>query len=391
MKPQRLVLAMLLSVVLLAACSSPESARTNVTATTTSATPISSATPTSPSTSDTSNPPIATPSSSSIALRDPVLVAPGPGPLAIVRAGNDLVGVQPGNPVLWKVPGAVSSLDGSAVAWVSVGHGRTTVVVNDTRSAATTGTWTIEGELSASVVAPKGRFVALVSHLSGETRLVVVHAASNTITDRTLRGHVRPEAFSIDGATLFALDDRPAAKPTYYRVQAINVATGDRYDTNDRDKAEQPEDMTGSSVRAVVTPDGKVLSTLYRNPGKTPAAFVHVLNLEMGYTYCADLPLPFGTGAVGTDSIALSPDGATLMVSSAGRFATVDLEPLRTYGDSPIAIKVTSTSPTTAPLLNPLGAAATADGILDVRDGAVHLGSRSTTVVGVESLLAVAV
>jgi Mrp family chromosome partitioning ATPase len=320
----KLQMFLLVPVALIAACSSSGSVRATVQETTPTSTIVQT------TSSPTVGPSSTTPSSSTIAKRSRAnVVEPKAGPLAIVQAGTDLVGVQPGNPVLWSLPGAVTALDGSAVASAVVGEGRTTAVVNDTRSAASIGTWTIDGELAVSVVAPKGRFVALVGYVPGQTRLVVIDASSGKITDRMLKGHVRPEAFRVDGTALFALDDRPAVNPTYYRVQSIDVATGDRYDVNDRDKAELPEDMTGSSVRAVATSDGTMLATLYRNPGKTPAAFVHVLNLSLGYTYCADLPAPFGSGAAGTDSIALSPDGASVFVSSAGAFATIGIDALR--------------------------------------------------------------
>jgi hypothetical protein len=386
MKPQRLMLATLVSVVLLAACSSSGSLRTKVQESAPTSSVVQATSPT------TVRAPLTAPSTSPAGERSrPTAVAAGAGPLAIVQAGDDLVGVQPGKPVLWSLPGAVTALDGSVVAAVAVSGGRTSVVVYEARSAESIGTWTIDGELEVSVVAPKGRFVALVGYTPNQTRLVVIDAANGKVTDRTLKGHLRPEAFRVDGTALFALDDRPAANPTYYRVQSIDVATGDRYDVNDRDKTVQPEDMTGSSVRAVATPDGTMLSTLYRNAGKKPAAFVHVLNLALGYTYCADLPEPFGLGAAGTDSIALSPDGASVFVSSAGAFATIGLQALRDFGGGEADLmKVTATPPTTVGLLNPLGAAATPSGIVEVVDGAVRLGSLSTPVVGLTSLLAVA-
>ena len=102
-----------------------------------------------------------------------------------------------------------------------------------------------------------------------------------------LSGNLRPEAFSVDGTLIFALDYRG----DHYRVQTINLASGERYDTSDRDKVVQPEDMHGSSVRGVMSADRTLLATLYRDPGnaKEPA-FVHVLDLEHGWSYCADLP-----------------------------------------------------------------------------------------------------
>ena len=65
--------------------------------------------------------------------------------------------------------------------------------------------------------------------------------------------------------------------------------------------------MHGHAVHGVMSEDRTLLATLYRNPANTDEpAFVHVLDLQHGWSYCADLPVPFGTGAPGTDLIELT-------------------------------------------------------------------------------------
>jgi hypothetical protein len=319
--------------------------------------------------------------------------APNGRPLAVIQAGNDVLGVQPGFEPLWRMRDAVVAIDGSAILTTkpdtTADQPRTIAEVFDTRSGAGLGRWTIDGAVTGSVVAPDGKHVALTADRGLNTRIVVINAETGVIRDFGATGHVRPEVFQRDGSYLFVLDDRPAAAPTYYRVQSIEVATGQRFDTNSRDKGEEREDMTGAPVRAISSADGVMLSTLYRNPGKNPTAFVHIINLEMGYTYCADLPAPFGTGAPGTDSIALSPDGKQVLVASAGSFATINLEQARQYDSTPVSMTTSLVPPPHADLLNPRGAVSTPDGIVEVIDGHVRLGGRATPVDATATLLAV--
>ena len=49
--------------------------------------------------------------------------------------------------------------------------------------------------------------------------------------------------------------------------------------------------MHGHAVHGVMSADRTLLATLYRNPGDDDEpAFVHVLDLQDGWSYCADLP-----------------------------------------------------------------------------------------------------
>ena len=74
--------------------------------------------------------------------------------------------------------------------------------------------------------------------------------------------------------------------------------------------------MHGTSVRGVLNADHTLLATLYRNPGDADEpAFVHILDLQNGWAYCADLPAPFGTGPEGSDHIELTP-ADTVIVST---------------------------------------------------------------------------
>jgi hypothetical protein len=375
---------LLITIATVASCStgSPRAVRTTVPPTTF---PVATAT--------------SAPVTTAVAPSEPATTTPvavtNSGPLAIVRSGRDVLGVQPGQAPLWRVSDSVVALDGSAMltATPKAGSAVTRVEVFDTRSAKMLGHWEVDGTVEASVVAPKGRYVALAHDLGTRTRLVVIDGTTGTVTDRELAGQVRPEAFSVQGALesihLYALDYRPALNPTHYRVQTIDVATGERFDTNSRDKSVEPEDMTGTFVRAIASEQGDMLATLYRNPGKRPAAFVHILNLAFAYSYCADLPEPFGSSAPGTDAIALTDHGKSLLVASGDSFATIDFAAVRDYGPSPVSITVSTAPSQLKDLLNPHGAVRTDAGVVDVVDGSVRLAGKVTPVGDTAILLAV--
>jgi hypothetical protein len=58
---------------------------------------------------------------------------------------------------------------------------------------------------------------------------------------------------------------------------------------------------------------------------------VHVLDTELGWAYCLDLPAPFGTGPAAAMTIAVTPDGRRLLVAdlAAGHLAVADTETLK--------------------------------------------------------------
>ncbi len=90
----------------------------------------------------------------------------------------------------------------------------------------------------------------------------------------------------------------------------------------------------------MLSADRTLLSTLYRNPrdGDEPA-FVHVLDLQNGWSYCADLPPPFGTGAVGSDSIASSStDTVIVSAANAPRVAEIHIDEVHIPGGPPVTV-----------------------------------------------------
>jgi hypothetical protein len=269
----------------------------------------------------------------------------GPPKLAQFDKGIGAVSAESSTPI-WFEPDAVPALDGSAV--FSIRHDDTTgsdrLVRIDTSNGGVTATWPLRSGLSIGAVAPAGRWIALTDRRPGygsqsraSTEVVVFDPrAGAEVHRRALTGDVQPEAFSVDGSLMFALDYRG----DHYRVQTIDLRSGDRYDTSDRNKIVPVEDMHGRAVHGVMSADGTLLATLYRNPGNVEEpAFVHVLDLKNGWSHCADLPAPFGTGPPGTDAIELTPhDTVVVAATQAQRLAEIHIEAVHTPGTSPVPV-----------------------------------------------------
>jgi hypothetical protein len=240
-------------------------------------------------------------------------------------------------------PAAVAALDDSARFSLRADA----LVRLDPQTGSVLSTWPrTKGMVSISAVSPGGRWVALTDHASGydiatqrtSTQLTVFDAKAGAATRHlALSGDVQPEAFSVDGTLVFALDHRG----DHYRVQTIILETGRRVDTSNRDKTIEREDMHGTTVRGVLNADRTVLATLYRDPSNADdPAFVHILDLVHGWAYCADLPAPFGTGTPGSDRIELTPaDTVVVTTTEASRIAEIHIDEVLTPSADPITVK----------------------------------------------------
>lgn len=158
-----------------------------------------------------------------------------------------------------------------------------------------------------------------------QTKLVVL----NTLTLRTntydFTRNLEPEAFGIANTFVFVIDHRPATNPTFYKVSAIDLATGTFLELQGPDKTPL-DDMTGTARHSVASRSGDQLYTLYvqhkhtaahegMDPNALPvAAFIHVLDLRGVWAACIDLP-GFGHGPVEAATIALTDDGGEIVVT----------------------------------------------------------------------------
>lgn len=238
-------------------------------------------------------------------------VASSAPPIALIRTTTGISAVTAGtDPIVWSASNATAAPDGSAV-FTTAADGTLTEL--DPRTGATVHSWPVPGGVAPVVVSPDGTVVALSDRPTGynsetqprpTTRLVVVDGISGAIShDLSITGDVEPEAFSVDRNYLFVLDHRG----DHYRVQTLDLATGERSDLIDRDK-EPADDMRGRAVHSVMSSDRSQLATLYINPDNTvEPAFVHVLNLN-GSSYCVHLADEFANGPARSQSIERTAD-----------------------------------------------------------------------------------
>jgi hypothetical protein len=220
--------------------------------------------------------------------------------LTVASASGQVAGVT-------RLPGAWLPLSagasGKSVALVPLGHG--------------------------NPYAPAGRTAS---------RMLVARAGTAPMT-LNLAGNWVPDTFTLDDSGLFAIEWLPSAAPDHYRVRGIDFATGRPTQLFTRDKVPVPvgaeDKMRGVRGNAVFGSSDTVLFTLYtRQPGTTPAptgvewdnAFIHTLHLAERWTFCVDLPKPFGLDPNAGHALAITPDDTGLFVVDAtgGRVALVD-------------------------------------------------------------------
>ncbi|MGY0004255.1 YncE family protein [Micromonospora sp. I033] len=254
------------------------------------------------------------------------------------------------------IPRAVATADGTWV-FASAPEGPDTACWRiHTPTGDTSAKAVLPGRWVPQAVSAEGTGVALTptgvtvngGRPPGRETTPVLVADVNGVRHRVdLRGNVVPEAFTADRTGLFVLEWLPATAPDRYRVRVVDLATGTPGPLSTRDKAAVPpgaeEEMRGDGRQAVLAPDRTVLYTLYTHqpghqhtrdlvsgrPGNAHA-FVHTLHLRERWAYCIDLPHPFGEATAAGHAMAMSPDGARLLVTdvSSGTVADISTEEL---------------------------------------------------------------
>jgi DNA-binding beta-propeller fold protein YncE len=263
---------------------------------------------------------------------------------------------------LIMVRGTASHLVGTAVyapdaatIYVTVADGDSATVLEtlDTVSGQTRSRVGLPGRWTPRITSPDGGLVALTA--PGEARSTGRQQTTIVVADRTgerrrldLPGNYQPDAFRSDGGGLFVLDWLPATAPDRYRVRVVDLATGAPGPLFTRGKVPVPagaeEEMRGEGRQAVFAPGAQTLYTLYTHQpdhqhtrdllagGRSTEvhAFVHTLDLQVGWAYCLDLPEPFGHGPADGHTIAISVDGGRLFVAdrTSGRLAVASTEDL---------------------------------------------------------------
>lgn len=244
----------------------------------------------------------------------------------------------------------ITSPDLARVYERTIRHGRGVLKTRDSASGRLLSRTRIPRALEVAVASSTGDHLALIEPHEPSatpwlpagkrhTRIAVV-SPSGVDETRKLRlaGNFEIEAFSTDDRQLFLIEYMPAMNPWHYSVRRLELSSGEVRPIARR-KQNAPGTMRGTGRVQAFAPDGSELYTLYTQQGPNYAhdkshegddgyvyAFVHLLNLEGAWTHCIDLPQPFGTGAVTTHALALSPSGDRLFVidPSSGGVAAVD-------------------------------------------------------------------
>jgi DNA-binding beta-propeller fold protein YncE len=270
-----------------------------------------------------------------------LLLADGESGLILVR-GNA------GHPI----GSAVSTPDGATV-YVTTPDGASDTILEtlDTATMQTRARVGVPGRWQPRITSPDGTIVALTAPdlRAARAETTILIADPRGARQRlSLAGNYQPDAFRIDGSGLFVLDWLPPKAPDRYRVRVVDLGTGALGPLYTRDKTPVPtgaeEEMQGEGRQAVFAPGAQTLYTLYTHqPGhqhtrdllaggrKTPVhAFVHTLDLQVGWAYCIDLPDPFGHGPAEGHTIAITPDGRRLLIAdrTSGRLAVVNTSDL---------------------------------------------------------------
>ena len=299
-----------------------------------------------------------TPTTPNLQTRDPLLFLSGRADVVVLETED---GTQ-----TMRAVGGMAAPDRTAIAQV-VGR---RVVIIDPANGEPRWEHPIPSERKVRVVAPGARQVALVdgrlltpSDPRSTTRLSIVDEGG--VRELTLQGNFDPEAFTLDGTDLVAVEYLPATNPDHYEVRLVDLETGDV-----RPVPDQPEHFPGNAPRPrmrgyartqVSSPDGRYLYTYYSSDvpvnkdHENMYAFVHVLDLHHEEAYCIDLHPPFGTGADGWSepALTLTTDGSRLLVTDriTGALAAIDPQTLE--------VTATATLPEATPVET--SAVATAD------------------------------
>jgi len=279
----------------------------------------------------------------------------GPGPdRLLVRTSSGLEVLDAASKkIVTRAPGSVASPDAGRLFSVSGNGDSARVVTIDSATGRELATTAAPGGLRPGVASANGALLAFAPpHEEGvtpwlpegkrRTRIVVVRTdGSGGPASYDLKGNFELEGFSTSERELFLLEYMPAMNPTHYRLKRLQLDTGRVREISGR-KQNAPGRMRGTGRIAAFSPSGHELYTLYTQQGPNYAhgsasharghsyAFVHLLNLEGGWTHCIDLRSPFGTGPVTTHAMALTPDGSRLFVADPSSGGLAVISPLET-------------------------------------------------------------
>ena len=256
----------------------------------------------------------------------------------------------------FSAAGGVASFDWSHLYSARQTSDGTTLARLDPTSGAVLSESHLERGLTVRAVSHNGGIVALgppraagpVYHPMPRSQTVLVVVANGGQPRRYVaQGNLEPEAFSVDGTSLFVLDFTPPTAPVRYQVRQLDLDTGTVVDVNSPDKDLQRA-MGATARTQALSPDGMRLYTLYtlldERTSRERPAFVHVLDLGGKWAHCVHLPRPFGNTPDGPAAIAVSRDGTRLFAydGTYGIVAEVDTVNLSVLRTSSVKVPASS-------------------------------------------------
>lgn len=278
---------------------------------------------------------------------------PGPDRLLVgTRSGFEVLD-SASKEIVTRAPRSVVSPDTARLFSVWGNGDSTRVVTLDPATGRELAAAAAPGGLRPTVASADGALLAFAPpHEDGvtpwlprgkkTTRIAVARTdGSREPATYSLKGNFELEGFSTSGNQLFLLEYMPAMNPTHYELRRLLLDSGEVRQISGR-KQNAPGRMRGTGRIASFSPSGHELYTLYTQQGPNYAhgssthesggsyAFVHLLNLEGGWTHCIDLRAPFGTGRVTTHAMALTPDGDRLFVADPTSGGLAVISPLDT-------------------------------------------------------------
>jgi hypothetical protein len=234
-----------------------------------------------------------------------------------------------GAPILVDDAGLAGIATPTGFRYVAIGEGGLTVVARISPKQRVVATRSLPGRFTIPAIAndgtpgglsADGKTLVLIrprtSYPRAHTFFMILDPRSFRVHQTvTLPGDFSFDAVSPDGSTLYFIQYTSPTDPTRYAVRGFDAASGRLLREPIIDKTEPDEDMHGSPITRVTSPNGRWAYTLYDGGGSKP--FVHALDTVGRQARCIDLDSLAGNPNLSNMRLRL--DDGTLTVTSGSK------------------------------------------------------------------------